>query len=241
MIWGKRRKEERAKELALFERNEFLRKEKYNNWTFDIIRGFMFNRAKMLFDKDFIIDESNEPVFDLLCWYFMGSETFCKEANKLEVQNPSLDKGICLAGNFGTGKTWLFRIFQKNKRQTYYVRSAKDVAQEYLNSSDKKIPEEYLVPFKNPINDAAVFCQAVSGLCIDDLGAENVKNNFGNVVNVIGDLIEHRYAKGFTGIFLHASTNLSSEELKKFYGERVTSRMREIFNFIELPGNDRRK
>jgi len=68
------------------------------------------------------------------------------------------------------------------------------------------------------------------GMCIDDLGTEDIKNHYGNKKNVIGDLIELKYAKKTTGIYLHGTTNLTAEQLKDFYGSRVTSRMREIFN-----------
>ena len=90
-----------------------------------------------------------------------------------------------------------------------------------------------------------------AGLCLDDIGTEDVKVNYGNRKSVIGDIIEQRYSiiekledpdniKNNCGDLLHATTNLSSPQLVEYYGGRVTSRMREIFNFIELPGNDRR-
>lgn len=241
IIWAKRKKEEEMRIESIRKKEAMNRSEQYNLFNFAILQTFMINRGKELFGDKFIVDENNEDVFNLLCSYFAKDEKFENYANQFQVQSPSIEKGLLLAGNVGTGKTWLMRVFQKNARQTYWIRSAKTIAQDYLNSLDKKIPDEYLTLFKNPVNDDSVFYQQVSGLCVDDLGAENKKNNYGNVINVIGDMIEERYSKMFTGIFLHATTNLSADELKTFYGERVTSRMREIFNFIELSGPDRRK
>jgi hypothetical protein len=40
--------------------------------------------------------------------------------------------------------------------------------------------------------------------------------------------------------YFHCTTNLTGNELQQKYDSRVRSRMREMFNFIELPGHDRR-
>lgn len=255
LIEAKRKKEVLLKreELRKFELKNIELKEM--NWSFGMIGAYMLNRAKEIFPPTdpFVLDGDNKSFFELLCRYFINDKVFIDEARKMfpdlpndEPVNWSLDKGLLICGNFGSGKTWMMKLFQKNARQTYYMRSAKKIAQDYLNSGkgkdkDVDIPEEYVNLFENPLNDGSVFYQKFSGLCIDDLGAENKKNNFGNVMNVIGDLIERRYEKRFTGVFLHATTNMTSGQLKEFYGERVTSRMREIFNFIELQGEDRRK
>lgn len=39
----------------------------------------------------------------------------------------------------------------------------------------------------------------------------------------------------------HATTNLSAPELKDYYGNRVRSRMREMFNLIEFDGGAKDK
>lgn len=242
LLWAKRKKEMELKKQALIEKELANRKKSAMAWDFDIIRTFMFNRAKEIFKYDFAIDDDNSDCFDLLCEYFISNEDgFMKRAGRMQIQNPSIHKGLLLAGNFGTGKTDLMKLFAKNNRQVYFMRTSKRIAVEFANSEDKKIPQEYLEPYKNPINDAATMYQAISGLCIDEIGAEGLKNNYGNKSNVIGDLIEERYQCQYVGSFLHGTTNLSADELKEFYGERVISRMRQIFNFIELPGNDRRK
>lgn len=219
-------------------------------WDFNIIKTFMMNRAAKIFNGKFVLDEDNENLFDLLCYYFISDEeNFVKKAEKMNVVNPSLKKGLLLPGKFGCGKTWMMKLFSRNAKQSYEIIRAKDISQEFLLSKNKQIPDCYLRPFRNNAAENTDYCipleevfnQLNLGMCIDDLGSEDVKNNFGNVVNVIGDLIEHRYAVGFTGIFLHATTNLNANQLKEFYGGRVASRMREEFNFIELPGEDRRR
>lgn len=242
LLWAKRKKELELEKQALLEKEKANRQIASAKWDYDVIRTFMFHRAKEIFKYDWVIDENNSDSFDLMCNYFIGDEDgFLGLAKKMEIENADIKKGILFCGNFGTGKTDLMRLFTKNNRQTYYLRTTKKIAADFSNSDDKKIPAEYLEPFKNAINDASSMFQLISGLCIDEIGAEQVKNNYGNKSNVIGDLIEERYHSGYTGLLLHGTTNLSADELKEFYGERVTSRMRQIFNFIELPGTDRRK
>lgn len=76
---------------------------------------------------------------------------------------------------------------------------------------------------------------------MEDIGAEDVKNNFGNKTNVIGDILEARYVNNLLGIWFHGTTNMTTAQFGEFYGGRVTSRLREKTNFIELRGPDRRK
>lgn len=238
----------KSKKAKLLEQKKLLEKQEANRinatkkWDFDVIRTFMINRAKSIFKFDFVLDDENIDVFDMLCYYFISDQyNFEKYASRIGLVNPSINKGILMCGNFGTGKSVLMQLFQRNNRQVYYVRSSKRIAIDYTQSKPPAISEEYLEPFKLAINDPSTMYQVIAGLCIDDLGAESVKNNFGNKINVIGDLIEERHLKGYVGPLLHGTTNLSSVELNEFYGERVISRMRQDFNFFELPGNDRRK
>lgn len=215
-------------------------------WSYDQTESFMRYRAEQLFKKGvftkpFSIDADNDFYFKLLCYYFSNDPKFVSMGESAGLSGLSLSKGILTPGLYGVGKTWMMKLFQRNQRQTFLIRNAKEISSEFLSSKDKMIPVEYLTPYKNAVNDLDRFYQPVSGLCIDDMGTEEVKNNFGNKSNVIGDIIELRYKDGFTGTLLHANTNLSVPELERFYGGRVLSRMKEIFNFIELPGSDRRK
>ena len=210
-------------------------------WSYEQTKSYILYRAEQIFaGKSFTLDASNTFIFNLFCHYFSGSDDFVSLSQSIGVKNPSLNKGILLAGNCGVGKTWLVQLFAKNKRQVYFLRNAKMIADAFEQAGEE-VMGEYEVPFRNASNDSSVFYQPFSGLCLDDLGTEDLKNHFGNKKNVIGDLLEKRYAKGHVGIMLHATTNLTADQLNAYYGGRVVSRMREIFNFIELRGKDRRK
>lgn len=233
----KHKRLEYEKELeAIQERRKALT---FTGWTTPQTKGFMLNRAANLFGGRFTIDQHNTAIFDLLCMYFSLDKDFPATAINMGIKNPSLDKGILLFGGYGSGKTWMMQLFEKNKSQCYVTINAKNIADKYEVSGGEN--SELINPITNPVNDAEHFYQPYTGICIDDIGTEDVKNNYGNKKNVIGDLIELKYAKGKCGRLLHGTTNLTAKELNEFYGDRIISRMREVFNIIHLPGSDRRK
>lgn len=240
LVWACRKKEESIRSAQDRLREDEARKRLMQTTNYDIVKSLMLYRIEKKFEKKFLLDDSNMVVFEMLCNYFGNSVTFNSLCGSMGIENPSLDKGLFLVGNFGTGKTWMLKLFMQNQRQCYFIKPAKDVADDFQEYGEDGM-NEYLDKRKNAINDSSVFFQPHSGLCIDDLGTEDIKVHFGNKKNVIGDLIEKKYSRGSIGIFFHATTNLTAEQLNEFYGGRVVSRMREIFNFIELPGNDRRK
>lgn len=208
-------------------------------WSFKQTVSFMEARAVTLFKGSFKVDENNRRVYDLLALYFSNDINFINSAIDYGVDNPTMEKGILLFGGYGTGKTWLMRLFGRNQRQVFHVKNAKDIANDYEKEGQYFI-DQYVEKHKNAINDKDSFFHRYAGLCIDDLGTEDVKVNYGNRKNVIGDLIEQRYDRKNIGVFLHATTNLDGNGLKQYYGGRVASRIRESFNIISLFGNDRR-
>lgn len=241
VLWGKQRKERLLKEQEI-ERiaSENRRLLTSSKWSFDQTKGFMGYRASKLFENQFVIDDNNQVIFNLLCYYFSEDKMFVPAAEEIGVKNPSLEKGIMLAGNFGVGKTWMMKLFMKNQRQVYFMRSAKDIANGFQTGGEEFL-EQYLKLFENAANDKDTFFQKYSGVCIDDIGTEDIKSHYGNKKNVIGDIIEQRYFSNLLGPYLHATTNLTATQLDSFYGGRVVSRLREKVNFISLNGNDRRK
>jgi DNA replication protein DnaC len=187
--------------------------------------------------------EVAKPIFKALCYYF---------ANDVEFEQMgkgwSLNKGICLMGNIGTGKTTLMNMFSKNKRQCYKVISCRDIAGQFADAKGNKdySAHEILEVYSNDMplatNNYNFFLQDSLGYCYDDLGTESVKKNFGNEVNVMEEIILNRYDNRKTGWhFTHITTNLTADQIGENYGNRVRDRMREMFNVIELTGESLRK
>jgi DNA replication protein DnaC len=241
MLAAKRRKEALIKEeierKAVEERRRLFIA---NKFTYDQTKAFMLYRAKNIFDGEFKLDAENSVVFELMCRYFSEDDKFISDCTNLGIKNASLDKGIFLLGNFGVGKTWMMMLFARNQRQVFDVYNAKDISKDYQENGEEAMAK-FLNKKENAFQDPTAFYQKYSGLSIDDIGTEDIKNNYGNKKSVILDIFEQRYIKKNTGIFLHGTSNLTTKQLEEYYGGRVTSRMREVLNIIELPGEDRRK
>lgn len=189
--------------------------------------------------KQIDIDSACSKVVKLLCAYFANDDSFIDLAKKMGIKNPSLEKGILLAGNPGVGKTYLMNVFSQNPRQNFIVRNAKLISDKYEKDGVEMIEEYYKAKRDETIG--AGFVQNLAGLCIDDCGTEDPKCYMGNKRNVIGDIIECRYASQSMGQLFHMTTNLTAAQISEYYGPRIASRLRETINVIELGGPDRRQ
>lgn len=208
------------------------------DFSFEQMKLFIKHRATVLFEnkvftKPFVFDSSNAEIIELLCLYFSRDKKF-------EEIGYSLEKGICLVGVPGVGKSWLMKLFMKNPRQCFYVRDCKQISLSYQDIGASVI-DDYSEPIKPAVNDSSVFLQPKVGVCFSDIGTEDSKNNYGNKVNVMADIIFNRYKNNVIGDLTHAETNLTADQIGDFYGARIRSRFAEMFNWIEIIGDDRRK
>ena len=212
-----------------------------SNFTYPQMMDYVKYRANVLhenkvFYKPFEIDDSNRQIVELLCMYFSRDQKFESFGNY------SLNKGICLVGVPGVGKSWLMKLFNKNPRQCFYIRDCKDISLAYQDKEiGAQVIEDYSFPIKAAVNDKDVFYQTNIGVCFSDVGTEDLKSNFGNKANVIADILFNRYKNGVVGDLTHAETNLTSDQIEQFYGQRIRSRFAEMFNWIKIAGSDRRK
>lgn len=232
-----------------------LRRMLTEQWTTERTEKWITSRVNHIFlgeslvFTDLVDDESGKVIsnsrsmFNLFCEYFSMDPKFIESAEYMGVKRPDLRKGLLLIGAIGCGKTTMLRLFQRNQRQVFMMKSAKEIAWKWLEA--EKNAGEYLHSLSNihllPADDVQNFYHRYAGLCIDDAGTEDIKNNYGNKSNVITDIIEGRYYNGAMGPMFHMTTNLNTGDLKAFYGDRAASRLRECMNIIEYKGEDRRK
>jgi len=79
-------------------------------------------------------------------------------------------------------------------------------------------------------------------ICFDDLGTESNLKYYGNECNVMAEILLSRYDVYIAKrIQTHITTNLSASEIESQYGNRVRSRMRELFNLIAYDNNSKDK
>ena len=216
-----------------------------NPWSTDELRMHVKDRAKALPFR-FEIDDDNRTVFELLCLYFSDNSDFEKHGFKVNgqvVQQYSLKKGICLhSKERGTGKTVLMELFSINRRHCFVVMPTSKICR-FFEADGDKIISRFAVPWaceKVP----HYFYQSPIGVCFDDFGDEETKVHYGNRENVMNRIITAIYADHpdhSVFPYFHMTTNLTGDQIEAKLDRRVRSRMREMYNWIELPGKDRRK
>jgi energy-coupling factor transporter ATP-binding protein EcfA2 len=148
-----------------------------------------------------------------LCIYFIRDFEACK---KLDIDP---NKGILLSGPVGCGKTSLMKLLRHivPHQKPYEIIPARNITFTF-NNIGYKIIEEY--------GNSSFYC-------FDDLGVETTGRHFGKDCNVMGEILLSRYDLFLKrGIRTHATTNLNAQELEERYGNRVRSRMRQLFNLI---------
>ena len=203
----------------------FTREANYIEYYFHKTLIFLRKYANENLDPKFKFYKEDIEILKRLFVYAIDDIERCKEYN-LDV-----DKGILLLGPIGCGKTTLMKVFNHltHEYKKYIVRPTREITAEFIQDGFQVIPK-YGKNFK--------------GYCFDDLGVEQSMKHFGNECNVMGEILLSRYdlmrsAKRIT----HATTNLNANELEKIYGNRVRSRLREMFNLVSFPESamDKRK
>ncbi len=176
------------------------------------------------FGPNFAINSADYRVLFLLLVYFYH------DLQSAEEYGIDLKKGILLCGPVGCGKTtvmFLMRMFLAETEQ-YTMVSTRDVGLEYQREGYAVIEKYSSRSFFFRQGDIRP-----KTYCFDDLGLESHHTFFGNDINVMAEILLGRYPLAIhQRMKTHATTNLSSEQLEAIYGNRVRSRMRELFNLI---------
>jgi DNA replication protein DnaC len=195
-------------------------------YDFDKILIYLNAKGKLLFGKHFrIYDEDRDIVFKL-CNYFIRDKSNCWK-NEIDP-----NKGILISGPVGCGKTSLMKLLRHMVplQRPYEMIPCRNITFSFNHLGYKTIEE-----FGNS-----------KFYCFDDLGIEPLGRHYGEACTVMGEVLLSRYElylQTKTKIKTHATTNLNAEELEERYGNRVRSRMRELFNLIAFDKNtsDKRK
>lgn len=178
--------------------------------------------------------EDQQLIYDLLV-YAIGDEKACKK------RGIDLNKGILLTGPIGCGKTTLMLLINSffPSAKQFQMKSARDLSFEFEKQGYQLI-NRYGKP-----NFFLTKGNASTGIyCFDDLGVEQIQKFYGIQCNVMAEILLSRYELlRKRKILTHATTNLSASELEAQYGNRVRSRMRELFNLIafDKKSKDKRK
>lgn len=181
------------------------------------------------FGNQFKIYDEDIPVIQKLITYSIRDQATTIKLNL----NPN--KGIILSGPVGCGKTSLMFLLNYfcSHNYSYKIKPCRDIAFEFATKG-----YDALFPFTKKEYKQI----KLNTYCFDDLGTEKQIKHFGNECNVMAEILLSRYDSFIHEKTLtHLTTNLSATEIETYYGNRVRSRMRAMFNLIAFDKNTKDK
>ncbi len=134
--------------------------------------------------------------------------------------------GLMLCGTYGNGKTTLM----------YALRSATNLLNRCGEFNDRRvgiriedardIAKLYTARDQRPYNE---FKQA-EHVIIEDMGKEPIEQmNYGTVISPVVEILEYRY---HNQLFTAVTTNLTPQEIRAKYGNRIADRFNEMMQVI---------
>ncbi len=216
-IWEKQQREKEKEEIAKKQ------KELKEQWTAKRMYHHMAWVSENQYGKKLVVkDEKRGHDFTkfitALCFFVARDERFETELGY------SLNKGLLIRGISGLGKTHLVKCLESNSLNPILILSMLDISDEVRDNG------EYLIKVGN---NKIIY--------LDDVGTEEATvNHYGTKINFFKNFIEGVYLRTQTFNHLMFSTNNSASELQDKYGFRVRSRMKDMFNVIDVTGKDMR-
>lgn len=196
-----------------------------SRYNYNDVWQWLQQKGKALYGKKFQLHEDDkQTIYLLLCWFLQDDIA----APQLELD---LEKGILLSGPVGCGKTTLMSLMRyvtadKNK---FIMKSCRDISFEFIEDGFSVI---------HKYSRGALYQYLPKNYCFDDLGVESSLKYYGNECNVMAEILLTRYDLFVAqNLITHLTTNLSASEIEEAYGNRVRSRLREMFNLIAFDNN----
>lgn len=210
-IWHKKKVEEEKQ-------NEIKRiNELHERHSAKFIYNLMAWTSKNIYHKDLIVQEQNKHLITTICFFLSNDRRFETELRY------SFKKGLLVRGISGLGKTYLFNCVKNNELSPITIYSM-------IELSEIIKAEGYL---ELPPNDGITY--------LDDIGTEEPTiNHYGTKINFFKQFIEKYYLNNSIYNRLIISTNNNFSELESKYGFRVRSRIKDMFNVVDVTGTDMR-
>lgn len=199
------------------------------HYNYQEIIAWIEQKGIELYGTHFKILETDYPIIYKLIAYFLKDEVTCFQ------YNINLNKGILLSGPIGCGKTSIMNIMKylTPTEHKFFVKPCRDISFEFIQDGYQII---------HKYSKGKLYEYEPKTICFDDLGTESNLKYYGNECNVMAEILLSRYDVYIAKrIQTHITTNLSASEIETQYGNRVRSRMRELFNLIAYDNNSKDK
>lgn len=227
---------------AINQRGMFAGITRYQYLQYDVVQALkIVDAIGKSRNPAFVIDDENRFVYEnFIKWVHCDTSMMCLNPETKQIVPGRLKRGMYIAGNTGTGKSWCLEIMlayamafgikislmdDKTPRPLYWkILRADSICEEY--AANGSIHETKKIPF----------------IGIQDFGNEPKETMYmGNRLEVIRQLIEYRGDKTDELTLITSNLKINGEPLIQRYGDRVASRLIEMCNYFELRGKDRRK
>ena len=190
-------------------------------FIFEDCLAFLETKGKSIYGNHFKVDPVDYEIIFKLLVYFIRDRA---NARKYGI---NLRKGILLSGPIGCGKTSLMNLmrFYLPPEYRHIMKSTREVSFEFIQDGYSIIEKYAQRSFKKN--------GLPNSYCFDDLGVESNLKYYGNDCNIMGEILLSRYDLSISRkLVTHCTTNLNSTEIESMYGNRIRSRMREMFNLV---------
>ena len=188
----------------------------------------------------FVIDDENRFTYEnFIKWLHCDSSMKAIDPNTKKAIPGDMYKGIYIAGNTGSGKSWAMEVMlayadlfhfrvkyggETDGRLWWRIARADEIVSRFIETTSI---DEY---------------KKVKILCIQDFGAEQLEAvAMGNRMNVLRTLLEYRGDRSDCLTLITSNIPMCHQMLVTNYDDRVASRLMEMCNYFEIKGKDRRK
>lgn len=210
--WHKRRRIEEKEEIIQ------RRKNLLEVWTAKRMFSLMSYVSREKYGKKLLVKPWNKHLITTICYFLSQDTRFESEFGY------SFNRGLLIRGRSGVGKTHTIECVSENEVNSIHVISMLEITDTIRATGEYRIDIE-----KKKI------------IYLDDVGTEEADvMYYGSTVSFFKNFIELCYLKNKSYGGLIVSTNCSFDEIERKYGFRVRSRMKDMFNVVDVKGEDLR-
>ncbi len=190
---------------------------------------------------NFVIDDDNRFTYvNFIKWLHADQTMQALHPISRVTISGNLKRGIYIAGNTGSGKSWCLDIMREYARlMSFKIRFEQEPSTDFTLCWLNHRADDICRVFTQEGDIHELKRRQILG--IQDLGAEPKESLYmGNRLNVLRQLIEYRGDQYGQLTLITSNLKLSGKDLGDKYEDRVQSRLFEMCNYFEIKGKDRR-